>query len=141
DAGGGRALRRDRHHRLRAGRAPRQRRGDPPAHRLRRPGRRVRRRHRASGRVMAGTLGTVFRKEVLDNFRDRRTLTSALLFGPLFGPVIFGLAISLSLKQSISDASEPLALPIIGAEHAPHLVDYLRSHNITDEKGPASREA
>ena len=28
-------------------------------------------------------------KEVTDNFRDRRTLVSALLFGPLFGPLFF----------------------------------------------------
>lgn len=90
---------------------------------------------------MLGPLGVVFRKEVLDNFRDRRTLISALLLGPLFGPVIFGLMISLSLKQSISDASEPLELPIIGGEHAPSLVAYLRSQNIDDGRGPATREA
>jgi sodium transport system permease protein len=90
---------------------------------------------------MRNTLATVFRKEVLDNVRDRRTLFSALLLGPLFGPVIFGLAISLSLKQSISDASEALEIPIIGKEHAPHLVRYLRSHNINETAGPATREA
>ncbi|HEX7062648.1 MAG TPA: ABC transporter permease [Woeseiaceae bacterium] len=90
--------------------------------------------------MMAGTLGTVFRKEVLDNFRDRRTLTSALLLGPLFGPVIFGIAITLSVEQSISDASEPVSVPIIGAENAPHLVEYLRSRNIDDEIGPSTRD-
>ncbi len=89
---------------------------------------------------MAGTLGIVFRKEVLENFRDRRTLTSALLLGPLFGPVIFGIAITLSVEQSISDASQPVSVPIIGAEHAPHLVDYLKSRNIDDEIGPSTRD-
>jgi sodium transport system permease protein len=86
------------------------------------------------------TLGIVFRKEVLDNFRDRRTLLSALLLGPLFGPVIFAFAINLSLKQSLSDASETLELPVIGAEHAPNLAAYLRSHNIDIVSAPASRE-
>jgi sodium transport system permease protein len=86
------------------------------------------------------TLGIVFQKEVLDNFRDRRTLLSALLLGPLFGPVIFAFAINLSLKQSLSDASETLALPVLGAEHAPNLVAYLRSHNIDIVSAPASRE-
>lgn len=90
---------------------------------------------------MFRSLGIVFRKEVLDNFRDRRTLMSALLLGPLFGPLIFGLAISLSLEQSMSDASEPVDVPVIGAGNAPHLVDYLRSRNINDETGPATREA
>lgn len=90
---------------------------------------------------MLGPLGIVFRKEVLDNVRDRRTLMSALLLGPLFGPIVFGFMISISLEQSISDASEPLGVPVIGAEHAPNLVDYLRSRNINEEKGPATREA
>src|SRR6266403_5833175 len=31
------------------------------------------------------TLFTIFRKEFLENLRDRRTLVSALLLGPLFG--------------------------------------------------------
>ena len=35
-------------------------------------------------------LSTVFCKEFLENLRDRRTLFSALLFGPLFGPILFG---------------------------------------------------
>lgn len=90
---------------------------------------------------MLRTLAIVFRKEVIDNFRDRRTLMSALLLGPLFGPVIFAFAITLSLKQSISDASEPLALPVLGAEHAPNLSDYLRSKNIDIGEAPGNREA
>lgn len=89
---------------------------------------------------MLETLRIVFRKEVLDNFRDRRTLLSALLLGPLFGPVIFAFAINLSLKQSLSDASEALDLPVLGSEHAPNLVGYLRSHNINITQAPASYE-
>lgn len=90
---------------------------------------------------MLRTLGVVFRKEVIDNFRDRRTLMSALLLGPLFGPVIFGFAITLSLKQSISDASEALEVPVLGSEHAPHLGAYLESRNILVGDAPANREA
>lgn len=90
---------------------------------------------------MAGTLGIVFRKEVLDNFRDRRTLFSALLLGPLFGPLFFAFMINLTLKQSLSDASEPLALPVLGTEHAPNLVEYLRSRNIDVTRAPADRAA
>lgn len=90
---------------------------------------------------MFETLRIVFRKEVIDNFRDRRTLMSALLLGPLFGPIIFAFAINLSLKQSLSDASEPLDLPVLGSEHAPHLADYLESHNINIADAPANRGA
>ena len=37
---------------------------------------------------------TVFLKEVIDNFRDRRTLASALIMGPLFGPLLFAFVIN-----------------------------------------------
>ena len=89
---------------------------------------------------MFETLRIVFRKEVLDNFRDRRTLLSALLLGPLFGPVIFAFAINLSLKQSLSDASQALDLPVLGSEHAPNLIGYLRGHNINITQAPATPE-
>jgi sodium transport system permease protein len=90
---------------------------------------------------MFETLRIVFRKEVLDNFRDRRTLMSALLLGPLFGPIIFAFAINLSLKQSIGDATEALDLPVLGSEHAPNLMGYLRSHNINIREAPPTYDA
>ena len=38
-----------------------------------------------------GAMWTVFRKEVLENLRDRRVIVSAFFFGVLLAPVIFGL--------------------------------------------------
>jgi sodium transport system permease protein len=87
------------------------------------------------------TIRTVFGKEVIDNFRDRRTLISALVMGPLFGPILFAFVINLSVSQSLQNAEEPLDLPVIGSEHAPNLMAYLGSRNINVEEGPASREA
>lgn len=83
----------------------------------------------------------VFGKEVRDNFRDRRTLLSALLMGPLFGPILFAFVINLSLKQSLSNDAEPLQLPVIGQEQAPNLLRYLASRNIDVVDGPADRDA
>lgn len=83
----------------------------------------------------------VFRKEVTDNFRDRRTLMSALLMGPVFGPVLFAFVINLSLKQSLSNENEALQLPVIGAEHAPNLVSFLESRNIDLITAPPTRES
>ena len=40
-----------------------------------------------------------FAKEVIDNFRDRRTLASALIMGPLFGPMLFAFVINLSIER------------------------------------------
>ena len=87
------------------------------------------------------TFRTVFLKELTDNFRDRRTLVSALLMGPLFGPILFAFVINLSLKQSLSNENEPLELPVIGAEFAPNLLRYLESQNIEIGDAPENREA
>ncbi len=84
---------------------------------------------------------TVFLKEVRENLRDRRTLLSALLMGPLFGPILFAFVINISLKQSLGDNDEPLDVPVIGQEHAPNLMAYLRSHNINITAAPADRAA
>ena len=90
---------------------------------------------------MIRTVFTVFAKEVLDNFRDRRTLASALLMGPLFGPLLFAFVINLSIERSLSDVEKTLRLPVIGAQHAPNLVRYLMSRNMEIVDAPESREA
>ena len=84
---------------------------------------------------------TVFAKEVVDNFRDRRTLASALLMGPLFGPILFAFVINLSIERSLSDVEKTLEVPVIGAEHAPNLIRYLESRNLKIIAGPETREA
>jgi sodium transport system permease protein len=76
------------------------------------------------------SLFTVFAKEFLENLRDRRTLMSALLFGPLFGPLLFGLMVSRMLNQSIVESDEPLKLTISGGEYAPGLTHYLEAQGI-----------
>jgi sodium transport system permease protein len=90
---------------------------------------------------MMRTLLTVFRKEVVDNFRDRRTMASALLMGPLFGPLLFAFVINLSIEQSLSNLDAKMALPVIGSEYAPNLMRYLHSRNIDVVDGPETREA
>ncbi len=87
------------------------------------------------------TISTVFKKEVVDNFRDRRTLLSALLMGPLFGPILFAFVINLSVKQTLGGADDAVDLAVIGAEHAPNLIAFLESENLHVVAGPESREA
>jgi sodium transport system permease protein len=72
----------------------------------------------------------VFAKECLENLRDRRTLISALLFGPLFGPLLFGAMVSKMLNQSMTLSDEPLNITLSGSEHAPGLVRYLESQGV-----------
>ena len=72
-------------------------------------------------------LFTIFRKEFVDNLRDRRTLVSALLLGPLFGPMMFGLMVSFALKHTLVESDEPLRLTISGSENAPGLTRFLEA--------------
>lgn len=82
----------------------------------------------------------VFQKEVMENVRDRRVLLTALLMGPLFGPILFAFVINMSVKQSMSDASQSVDVPVIGQEHAPNLVRFMNSKNLDVIEGPMNRE-
>jgi sodium transport system permease protein len=79
-------------------------------------------------------LRVVFLKEILENIRDRRTLWSALLFAPLFGPLMFAGMISLILNKSVKESDEALMLPVAGASNAPHLVGFLESMHVTVQR-------
>ena len=87
------------------------------------------------------TVWIVFIKEIIDNLRDRRTLASALIMGPIFGPLLFAFVINLSIERSLESAESTLELPVLGETHAPNLVRYLRSRNIDVVDGPADRDA
>ncbi len=74
---------------------------------------------------------TVYWKEVLETLRDRRTLWSALVFGPLFGPLLFGVMVSHLLDQNVTESEQPLSLHLCGGTQAPGLVRYLESQGVT----------
>lgn len=54
-------------------------------------------------------------KELLDGFRDRRALLSALTF-PLLGPLM--ITVMLSVISSEEEIEGPLEVPIVGVEYA-----------------------
>lgn len=85
-------------------------------------------------------LAIVFGKEFLENLRDRRTLVSALLFGPLFGPLLFGAMVSRMLEQSVAESDEPLRITLAGSERAPGLTRYLESQGVKLSLAPLSEE-
>jgi sodium transport system permease protein len=87
----------------------------------------------------------VFVKEFRENLRDRRTLISALIFGPLFGPVLIASALSMSLRGAGSQSDRPLQLTVSHAERAPDLLAYLRQYDVRiktveDDAAAARRE-
>jgi len=77
-----------------------------------------------------GAFLSVFLKEVKENLRDRRTLLSAFLTGPLLGPLLFVMLINLTLNRELEKAEKPLPVPVIGAEYAPNLLDALKAGGV-----------
>lgn len=89
---------------------------------------------------MMRKLWTVFRKEVIDNLRDRRTLLTVLVFGPLFGPIFYVGMMNVTTNQQLANLNEPLKLPVQGAQYAPNLVSFLKQHNTVIQSAPANPE-
>jgi sodium transport system permease protein len=73
---------------------------------------------------------TVFAKEFIENLRDRRTLFSALLFGPLFGPLLFGAMVTRMLDQNFIESDQALQLTMSGSARAPGLTQFLKSQGV-----------
>jgi sodium transport system permease protein len=76
------------------------------------------------------TFLTVFLKEVKENLRDRRTLTSAFLTGPLLGPIILVMMLNITLNRQFDKAEKPLPVPVIGGQYAPNLIASLKAGGI-----------
>ena len=76
---------------------------------------------------------TVFRKEFFENLRDRRILLSALVFGPVLGPVLLAGLLQLSVSKGEATFEKPMTLPVIGAQYAPNLMAVLESRGIKIE--------
>jgi sodium transport system permease protein len=76
---------------------------------------------------------SVFRKEFRENLRDRRTLISALIFGPLVGPLLFGATLSLSIERGTSEAEKQVTLAVSHAERAPNLLARLGQYGVKVE--------
>ncbi len=89
-------------------------------------------------------LWTVFTKEVVDNLRDRRTLitmTVSVIIAPLFIIGIQWFSESKVKEETDPVTSPPFELPVIGAEHAPNLMNWLRQSNIRIVDAPDSPES
>jgi len=79
------------------------------------------------------SLWTILAKEVTDNIRDRRTLTTmamSIVIGPLlmFGFIWFA---EKTVKEETDLVNaEAIQLPVAGADYAPNLMNWLRQNNI-----------
>jgi len=81
----------------------------------------------------------IARKELRDASRDRRTLTMTVVSAALAGPIFLVLIFNLIASQA--DKVRDLTLPVVAAERAPALIDYLKRQQVTISAAPADYEA
>jgi len=88
--------------------------------------------------VISARTRTVFKKEVVDNVRDRRTLAAALFY-PVLGPAMI-LFMIFTIGQMTRESEQPLMLPVQGADNAPNLVAFLEQNHVVIQEAPDNPE-
>ena len=81
----------------------------------------------------------VFAKEVIDNMRDRRSVSLALLY-PFIGPLLLGALIAFVGDTIAALPTTTFTLPIQGAARAPALVAYLEENGVVVTAAPEDPE-
>jgi sodium transport system permease protein len=86
-------------------------------------------------------IAIIFAKEVRDNLRDRRSVTSGLATG-LVGPAVMIFLIIILGRTIFADPLEKtFRLPVAGQENAPQLMAYLRGQGVAVVDAPADPRA
>jgi sodium transport system permease protein len=75
----------------------------------------------------------VFRKEMMDHLRDRRSILIAMIY-PLMGPLLLGLMFAFVGGGMRVNDGAPLVVPIANAQGAPDLVRYLENQGATIQR-------
>lgn len=68
----------------------------------------------------------IFRKEILDGSRDRRSISS-LVFSAMIAPILFGVMFTVAAERRKS--AEEISLPVEGVEYAPAFVNWLKQQS------------
>lgn len=89
---------------------------------------------------MLRTIWIVIKKEATDNLRDRRSVFNALL-SVLMNPLLFIVLFGFMNRAFSQQATQTLQLPVMGAEHAPNLIDFLEQQNVEIMPAPEDAEA
>ena len=81
----------------------------------------------------------VARKELIDTFRDRRTMLVTLLSAAIAGPIFIVLIFNMIAGQA--DRARELKLHALGLDQAPALVAFLERQQVELKPAPADYEA
>lgn len=79
---------------------------------------------------MTSVLRIVMWKELRESLRDRRTLVTSLVLGPVFAPLFFILILKLSLARSVATQDEAVPVTVANAAAAPNFVQQLRESGL-----------
>jgi sodium transport system permease protein len=79
----------------------------------------------------------IFKKEVLDNLRDKRTINSSILSAFFTPGLLLALIIVLGRTLNVNPDEKPLRLPVSGGEYAPGLISFLVENNVEIVDAPA----
>ena len=80
----------------------------------------------------------VLKKELIDGLRDRRSMMSAIIF-PMIGPLLISFMFNTVTERQRE--SQDVKIPIVGAEQAPGLVDWIERRGYEVVEGPLDPEA
>ncbi|QSQ12600.1 ABC transporter permease [Myxococcus landrumensis] len=87
---------------------------------------------------MRRQVGTVFRKEMRDHLRDRRSLLTVMML-PVLGPLMT--LLTLQMVASMMRRDQPVELAVVGREHAPSLMSFLERQGAILKEAPQDYEA
>ncbi|HLY44765.1 MAG TPA: ABC transporter permease subunit [Stellaceae bacterium] len=76
---------------------------------------------------------TVFRKEMVDHLRDKRSILVAMIY-PLMGPLLLGVMILFVGGSIRVNEAAPLLVPVVNPGNAPDLVRFLERQGATIEE-------
>ncbi|HTD13141.1 MAG TPA: ABC transporter permease [Steroidobacteraceae bacterium] len=79
---------------------------------------------------MMHAVRAVFAKEFLENLRERRTVISALVLGPLLGPLVFAAVMSSSTRIGMQESDQPVTVAVMHAQRAPNLLAFLKQYRV-----------
>jgi len=82
---------------------------------------------------MTNPVTVVWRKELRDAIRDKRSVMAAMSYA-FFGPLLMAVAFYVMISQ-LTDPSD-VEIDITGAEHAPALVEHLKRNGIVERDKP-----
>jgi sodium transport system permease protein len=85
-----------------------------------------------------GAAWVVFRKELVDALRDRRTLLMVLLSSVAIGPLV--LVLISTLVSGLEKRAEQREVLMVGIEHAPTLLNFLQRQTYTVRAAPPDYE-